>query len=90
MNKQIVYTITTGNINPFMSRSRAVVDFIKQQEGFIGVHPHYPDGTLWVFDTLNNAKIARNRIKGQGGIAGKNIMEAELINDTLILKGKAE
>lgn len=71
------YTVAIPNLPLFPNKK--VIKFIKKiqtMDGFIGVRPEYPYGTLMVFDTENNAKIARNRIKvypGYEGTVGKNI-----------------
>lgn len=54
------------------SSSRAAAEFIKSCEGFIAVHIT-TRGVLWLFDSLNNAKIARNKCEGEGMTVGKNI-----------------
>ena len=81
MNKQKVFTITTGNVDIFRKESREAAKFISSIEGFIAVHPHYPDGTLWCFDTLNHAKVARNKVKSKGAQVGTHIMNAEIDYD---------
>lgn len=71
------YTVATGNVNPLMKRSRQAVKYITKLEGFLGVHPAPPRGTLWLFDTENNAKIARNKMEDKGIVCGVNICEVE-------------
>lgn len=69
------YGIGTGAVNPLYKKSRDAVDFIKGLEGFKGVHT-IPDGrNLWIFDTLNHAKVARNMMESKGIICGKEIGE---------------
>ena len=65
-----------GNLtfNPIWQKAqKKVLDLIKSQEGFKGLTPMYPRGTLLVFDTENNAKGARNILKANdvkcGGIS---------------------
>ena len=41
-------------------------DIAKETEGFLGVHPVIPRGSLFLFRTENNAKIARNRFEAAG------------------------
>lgn len=73
-----VWTVAVGNVNPFNRKSRKAVKFIAKRKGLIGVHPHYPDGTLILFDTENNAKIARNEMNAVGILTGSNICEVEI------------
>lgn len=70
------YTVATGNVNPLLKRSREAVKYIKTLEGFVGVHPT-PYGTLWIFDTKNNAKGARNLMEYNGIQCGTNICEVD-------------
>ena len=70
------YTVATGNVNPFMKRSREEVKYIQTLEGFIGVHPTQY-GTLWIFDSKNNAKGAKNLMEYKGIKTGNNIVEIE-------------
>ena len=72
------YTVAVGNFDPHNKKSRQAIKFIADLEGFIGFHPHYPDGTLCVFDSENNAKIARNRMDNEGIQTGYNICEVEI------------
>lgn len=67
-----LYSIATGMIDITRSSSRAAAEFIKSCEGFIAAHIT-TRGVLWLFDSLNNAKIARNRCEGEGMTVGKNI-----------------
>ena len=67
-----LYSIATGMIDITRRSSRAAAEFIKSCEGFVAVHIT-TKGILWLFDSLNNAKIARNRCEGEGMTVGKNI-----------------
>lgn len=71
------YTVATGNVNPLMKRSREAVKFISKLDGFVGVHPCYPYGTLLIFESKNTAKIARNRMENEGIKCGYNICKIE-------------
>lgn len=72
------YTVAVGNINPLMRASRKAVKYIAKLDGLIGVHPHYPDGTLILFRTENDAKIGKNRMESVGIKTGHNICECEI------------
>lgn len=67
-----LYSIATGMIDITRGSSRAAAEFIKSCEGFVAVHIT-ARGVLWLFDSLNNAKIARNKCEGEGMTVGKNI-----------------
>ena len=67
-----LWSVATGNVNPLKKKSRIVVDCMRKQKGLVGVHPT-PNGTLWLFDSENNAKGARNMARTQGIICGENI-----------------
>lgn len=72
------WTVAVGNIDPTNRRSRKAVEYIAKLDGLLGVHPHYPDGTLILFDTENNAKTARNMMNAKGILTGRNICEVEI------------
>ena len=63
--------------NPVKAKKEvvAMAEILKGCEGLLGVHPIWPN-TLAAFDTLNNAKVARNRLEAAGRPCGKNIMNA--------------
>ena len=67
-----LYSIATGMIDITRSGSRVAAEFIPSCEGFVAVHIT-TRGVLWLFDSLNNAKIARNKCEGEGMTVGKNI-----------------
>lgn len=72
MKDILVYGVATGSIG---RGSDTAVEVIRQQEGLLGVHPVKGYGLLWIFDTLNHAKVARNEMKFAGIQTGKNISE---------------
>ena len=71
-----LWTVAVGNTQgPFSlpstkRKAKAAVDLIKQQEGFVGVNPQPPLGTLLLFRTENNAKRARNVLRAAGVVCG--------------------
>lgn len=72
--EQECYTVAIPNMPIFANKKvREFIKWIPTLEGFVGVHPHYPDGTLILFKTENNAKAARNLIQAKGVTVGKNI-----------------
>lgn len=87
-----VFTVAVGNI-PFhpilMSRScKKAIELIASQEGFLGLAPHRPYGTLCLFKTENDAKGARNILRMEGVKCGDNICEVFI--DKRIVDGKSE
>lgn len=60
MNEKEVplWAVATGNVDITMKASTEAVDFIKVQPGFVGAHPHYPDGILCLFDSYKSAEKA--------------------------------
>lgn len=47
--------------------ARHMAETIADMEGFLAVDTNHIDkGFIWIFDTENNAKIARNRVIGFG------------------------
>ena len=87
MDKKCVWTVAVGNFNPLMKASRDAVKFIKDLEGLVAVHPCYPNGTLLLFDSKNNAKGARNLMQAKGIQTGRNICRGWINGDTLEMEG---
>ena len=83
-----------GMSDPFMHpiQAKKVKDFLKELDGLLGIHLFDRYHTFLVFDTLNNAKVARNRFRAEGNQTGSNIMNAELSDDkqTLNIIDKAD
>lgn len=70
----IAFGLGAGRIVPVMGKSKIMkktFKYIKEMDGFIGVHPIDIWHTLLVFDTLNHAKGARNDLKGKGVPVGQ-------------------
>lgn len=86
-----LWTVAVGNAPGPLSlpstkrKAKAAFDLIKQQEGFVGVNPQPPLGTLLLFHTENNAKRARNVLRAAGVVCGNNICEA-LVDDQFLPK----
>lgn len=69
-----MYSVATGRIVIWKKASRDAVRFIQKQKGFVAIAPvDYYGGNLWLFDSLNNAKRARNMMKLKGIGTGNNI-----------------
>ena len=76
-DEEICFAIGAGRIIPvpgMKKRMDEALEFIKNLEGFCGVHPVDLWHTLIIFDTLNNAKGAKNQMKAKGISTGKYIM----------------
>ena len=80
-----VWTVATGEVNPWKKKSREAVDYIKTLEGLVAVHPAHGHGTLWLFDSENNAKGAKNLMEHNGIKTGRNICKARIEGGTLVL-----
>lgn len=59
-----------------MKDTKKFLRYVKKLDGFIGIHPIPPRGTLLIFDTENNAKRARNLLDNDLKVqTGTNICE---------------
>lgn len=80
-DEETCWTVTIGNLPmPWHSRkvkkeAKAVLEYIRGLDGFLGVTPIYPNGTLLIFRTENDAKRAKNRLDSMGVITGSHICE---------------
>lgn len=72
------WSVAVGNINPLKKDSRKAVEYISKLKGFVGLFPHYPQGTLCFFKTENDAKRGRNLMGAKGIQTGHNICEFEI------------
>ena len=72
-----VWTVAVGNLPVFFvpRRVKKAIKFIQEQDGFIAFYPMYPNGTLCLFKTENDAKGARNMMRFTGIEVGDNICE---------------
>ena len=69
-----LWAVASGQLKPWRRASRDAVKYMGGLDGFVGVHIIPGDGrTLWYFDTLNNAKGARNLMRAKGIPVGVNI-----------------
>ena len=69
------YSVATGNFDIKKKASREAVKYAGTLEGLVCAIDCYPRGLLWIFDTLNNAKGARNLMNSKGIVTGNNICE---------------
>lgn len=73
-DEDIVFAFGVGRMLPKLGMGKAMkkaFNLIKEQEGFIGVHPVDLWHNLLVFDTLNHAKTAMNNLKAAKINTGK-------------------
>lgn len=98
--KQTAYTFAIPNLpvqtlfNRIFRRRmlKAATNMLNGLDGLTGITFNPPQGTLLHFATLNQAKIARNRLESDGINCGVNIMESELDEETgaAYIKEKAD
>lgn len=76
MKKVKCYTVAIPNFPLILTKEhKKLLQDISNYEGIVGIHPHYPEGTLLLFKTENDAKRARNKLKGIINAVGDNICE---------------
>ena len=74
-NEVTVYTVAIGNLPIIPNKAiKEFINWISELDGFIGIRPEYPHGTLLLFETENDAKGARNLIREKTPV-GNNIGE---------------
>ncbi len=79
MKEAEVWTVAVGNAPSIFSmphikkKAKAALLLAKEQKGFVGANPQPPRGTLLLYRTENDAKIARNVLQAHGVVCGNNI-----------------
>lgn len=69
-------TIPGSNKPQHWRDTHKLLEYVKKLDGFLGIHPVPPRGTLLMFKTENDAKRARNLISQDLKVpTGDNIME---------------
>lgn len=79
-----LYSVATGRIVVWKRKSRQAVRYISRLEGFVAMTPVDYGGTLWLFDSLNHAKSARNMMNLKGIGTGNNICRFTYENKQLV------
>lgn len=74
MEFKYLWSVATGGVNPFRKKPRDAAKYIQKLDGFTAIHST-PDGShiLWLFNSENNAKAARNLMRSKGMKCGNNI-----------------
>ena len=81
MSEVQLWAVAVGNLpmpwHPRKIRKAGIAafKFIKKLDGFVGVTPMPPRGTLCLFRTENDAKRGMNLMNSEGIVTGKNICE---------------
>lgn len=89
--KKLVYSVAVGNVDITNPDSVKAITMISKMNGFVAIHPHYPDGTLCLFHSLKSAQEARQLISEQMMCqVGNNICEFQLKKGVLIFRGQAK
>ena len=84
-----LWTVAIGNLpGPLASRRKkrdaeTALKLASEQEGFVGVHPCPPNGTVLLYLTENDAKRARNVMVAEGVVCGKNICSVRAWGDAV-------
>ena len=69
-----LYSVAIGNIPLHDEKeSERIAKVLNDLEGFVAVHPHYPEGTLLFFESKNMAIIGRNVLNSEGIMTGRHI-----------------
>ena len=81
-NEVSAWTVAIGNLavpwentKKEVDDSLTVINYIATLDGYIGLYPLWPKGTLLLFKSENHAKRARNLIEAKGVQVGSNITE---------------
>ena len=75
-NKNKGYTVAIANLPIFLNKEiKQFLNYVSGMKGFVGMHPHYPKGTLLIFDNKNDASEAKTMIEAYGVRTGNNICE---------------
>lgn len=73
-NEVSCFTVSIANL-PMNDKTVEFMKWVQTFDGFVGIYPHYPYGTLILFKTENDAKGGRNLLRAKGYGTGKNIGE---------------
>lgn len=65
--------VGTGRVSLLHKASREASKYLSEQNGFVGAHILQDGRMLWLYDTENNAKRAKNNAESKGIVCGKHI-----------------
>lgn len=82
-DKRYFYSVATGLVTPGTPEADSMLTFARGQGGLKSVHPT-KDGILWMYDSLNHAKIARNILTAAGIRCGYNICRFRIDGTELV------
>lgn len=78
----IAWTVIVGNISIKTRHRKTLKEFVRilkeDCEGFLGVNPCPPYGTILFFKTLNDAKISRNVLESKGIKCSREICDVHI------------
>lgn len=67
-DEDMMFAFGVGRIVPMIGKKKEMkkaLDYIKKTDGFVGIHPVDLWHNLLIYDTLNNAKGARNLLRAK-------------------------
>lgn len=76
-----LFSVATGDVSPLNTASTEEVKLVRELPGMIGVYPGSGRGTLWMFDSLDHARSAKNRMDEAGILTGTNICRFKMRNN---------
>ena len=83
-----VFTVAIGNFSfPPTKDQKKIAEVMKEEMKIKAICPMNPHGTLLLFETLNDAKEARNIFRSYGVKTGRNIVEGEFDFETNTMEG---
>lgn len=81
--QKYLYSVATQFVKPGTPEADSLLTFAKGQGGLVSVNLQ-DQGILWLYDTLNHAKIARNILSAAGFSCGYNICRFRVDGSTLV------
>ncbi|MBO7711917.1 MAG: hypothetical protein J6S85_00030 [Methanobrevibacter sp.] len=78
-----LYSVATGAISLVHKRSREAYEFMAKQDGFVSIYPAIGH-TLFLYDSENNARVARIKASSKGIQCGNNICRFKSDGESII------
>lgn len=85
-NEVITFGIGVGRMLPkigMIKKQEKALDYIKSLDGFLGVHPIDLWHNILLFDSLNNAKAAKNLLTSKGISVGTYVVPGLILKEYL-------